>query len=48
MSTLSSYKRPKNEDIQIFQVTHGVTTTRHSLYQYMGIVCAFKLISGSF
>jgi len=35
-------------DILIFQVSHGSTTTKHSLYQYLGMLCGFKPISDSF
>ena len=35
-------------DILISQLTHATTTTRHNLYQDLGILGAFKPISGSF
>ena len=48
ISTLSCYKQPKNGYNKYFQVTHGSTTTTYNLYQNLGILGAFKPISGSF
>ena len=48
ISNLSNFKRSKHGDILISQLTHGTTTTRYNLYQDLGILDAFKSISGSF